>query len=311
MTATIALLGALFAAQAPDTDLEPAHAANPLYQAALKDGLKVGETRLTLPPPALRDGVPAADETAALHRIAGSERAAADLTRDSVSAPFKLSTRDQQVGDLGVIRAADLWFVVRAGLDDIKPETASGGEGEGKSVEAANMRFSARRLDEADLAGRGIKTGGGQKEREWYVHMTGRLLDRIHVEATDRVTATRSDGSWVVVSRTDPRFDRDKTAPNLWYPLVRKGSVEEPGKPETYPGGVSYVKVSRLATVPGAVLVESHFAFFEPKPWFDGSPILRSKIGIIAQDRIRALRRELAKSQETGGQRSSPGPKRG
>ena len=67
------------------------------------------------------------------------------------------------------------------------------------------------------------------------------------------------------------------------------------------------MKVSRLATVPGALLVEAHFAFSEPQAWFDGAPILRSKIGVVAQDQIRGLRRELAKSRKAAGARSSSG----
>jgi hypothetical protein len=138
--------------------------------------------------------------------------------------------------------------------------------------------------------------------------MTGRLLDRIHVEATDRITASKSDASWVFASRTEPKFADDKTFPNRWHPIALKSGREEAGKSEPYPGGVSYVKISRLETVPGALLVEAHFAFFEPRAWFDGAPILRSKFGVVAQDRIRALRRELLKSQKASGPRSTSGP---
>jgi hypothetical protein len=50
------------------------------------------------------------------------------------------------------------------------------------------------------------------------------------------------------------------------------------------------------------LLVEAHFAFAEPRAWFDGAPILRSKLSLIAQDQIRRLRRELAekRKEETG-----------
>jgi hypothetical protein len=163
------------------------------------------------------------------------------------------------------------------------------------------MRFSGRRLGADDLAGHNLPPQGQHAEmREWFVHLTGRLLDRLHVEATDRITATRSDDSWVIASLTDPRFDQDRSNPNRWWPLVKKEGTEEAGPAAPFAGGASIVKISRLSTVPGALLIEARFAFFEPKAWFDGAPILRSKIGVVAQDRIRGLRRELAKSQ--GGQ---------
>src|SRR5260370_3767249 len=131
----------------------------------------------------------------------------------------------------------------------------------------------------------------------WYLHLAGRLPDRIEVEGTDRIVETKSADSWVIASRTEPSFDDDPEFPNRWHPIVRKGANEERGAAERYPGGGSYAKISRLTSVPGALLVEAHFAFFEPRAWFDGAPILRSKFGVVAQDRIRALRRELKKSQ--------------
>src|SRR6185437_11102202 len=117
--------------------------------------------------------------------------------------------------------------------------------------------------------------------------------------------ATRATGSWVVASATDPRFDKGNDFPNRWHAIKRQGGRDEAGPDETYPGGASYLKVSRLATVPGALLVESRFAFFEPRAWFDGAPVLRSKIAVVAQDRIRGLRRDLAKSRKAEGGRKS------
>jgi hypothetical protein len=48
---------------------------------------------------------------------------------------------------------------------------------------------------------------------------------------------------------------------------------------------------------------------FEPKGWFDNRPILKPKIGVVAQDRVRGLRRELAqaKSRNRPGGRNAPG----
>jgi hypothetical protein len=298
MTAAIALF--VMAVQGPSGPGPGAdHPSNPVYQDLSANGFAVGPAKVTFPPPRLRGREPAGAERAALAEVAGSERAVSDFTRDSVTAPFVLKVRDEPADDLGVIRMTSLWFVIRATLDDIDPAGLFVDAGKGKAVEAGNMRFSEARLGARELGPLGIKPA----EREWFVHLSGRLLDRLRVYSTDRVTATRSETSWLVASKTDRRFDDSGAYPNRWNALSKDGPREEPGPPHPYPGGAGYVAMTRLGTVPGALLVEAHAAFFEPKGWFDGRPILRSKIGVVAQDRIRSLRRELARSKARGGGR--------
>ncbi len=252
-------------------------------------GFSVETTTVNFPPPRFHDGMTAEAERDALRLTAGSERAVDDLTRDSVVAPLILKMRDEPVGDRGVIRVADLWFVVRASIDAIDPGKVAGATQEPQTTEAANMKFTVRRVP---------AQAAKQAERPdvWFVHVSGRMLDRVGMEATNRIEAEKSASSWTIASRTDPAFDGDPTNGNRWTLLKAAG-----GGP--YPGGASLVTIQRLATVPGALMVEAHLVFFEPKAWFDGAPILRSKIGVVSQDRIRALRRELARSQKTEGLR--------
>jgi hypothetical protein len=304
MTAVALIIGMTLLA-APPT--EPGHASNPLYHTLRDEGWTVGKTHVAFPAPAFSDGMSADEEQTALRAIAGSDREVAELTRDSVTAPFVLRTHDLET-EGGVIRQADLWFVVRARLDDIAPEKAAGGVGDGPPVEAGNMRFRGHRLSADEVEKRGLTPTKEAPTREWYVHMAGRLLDRLQVEATDRITASRTDGSWVFAARTDPKFDQDEAFPNRWRPIARQGGEEKEGTLAVYAGGASYVKIVRLATVPGALLIEAHFAFDEPKAWFDGAPILRSKIALVAQDRVRGLRRELAKSRKGQAGRSTGEP---
>lgn len=284
----------------------PAHPENPVYRDLLDHGWTADGVRVRFPAPTLADGATPADEAAALRTLAPTASELAELTRVSVSAPLVLRTRDVKTPG-GVVRQGDLWFVLRASLDAIEPDKAAEGVGEGKPVEAGNMRFSGRRLDASTLEQLRIgPTAARPSGGEWYVHLTSRLLDRLHVEATDRIVATRSESSWTFASITDPRFDQVDDAPNRWWPIERQGGAEKPGAATVYAGGASYVKLSRLATVEGALLVEAHFAFHEPHAWFDGAPILRSKIGLIVQDRVRSVRRELARpSQEADAPRSS------
>jgi hypothetical protein len=56
---------------------------------------------------------------------------------------------------------------------------------------------------------------------------------------------------------------------------------------------MSYAKICRTDLKPGALLVEMHFAYVEPDGWFQGETALRSKLLKIAQNQVRALRKEL------------------
>jgi hypothetical protein len=277
--------------------LEPAHAANGVYAALQRDGLTVAGSHVAFPPPLLPDGAGPDAERAALRTLAGSETAVQEFLRASVTAPVILKVRDQKGTDGTMIRLADVWFAVHASLDEIDPSRLGGRRADGETVEAGNMKFSSHLLDAEELKPRGIERTDPQ--REWFSHTTADLLDRIHAEATDHALATRSDGSWVFASQTDHRFDGDSRFPNLWTALDRKrspkGTATPQPQPSPYAGGASTTRISRLATAPGMLLVEGHLVFSEPHAWFDGAPILRSKISLVAQDQVRRLRRELNK----------------
>jgi hypothetical protein len=269
------------------TDLPPEHAENPVLARVLAEGLGSGGASATLPAPTFRDGQDAEGQRAALRELAGSERAAAEVLRDSVTAPVLVRLRDAK-GEEATIRSGDVYFVLHADLDAIDPREVGPGEASGP-VEAGNMRFEARVLSADELEAAGVEPPG---EGEWIVHATGSLLDRISVETTSRSSASRSGRSLVVASRSDDRFDAGSRWPNRWSTFDRRNGASGPARP--YAGGVGYAKLTALEGMPGALVVEVHFAFVEPKDWFDGAPALRSKVQLVATDAVRRLRRELA-----------------
>jgi len=55
------------------------------------------------------------------------------------------------------------------------------------------------------------------------------------------------------------------------------------------------MKVTKLAEPAGALFVEQHLIFAEPVDWFDGANLLRSKLPLVVQDRVRSIRRQWAK----------------
>jgi len=277
----------------PGNDMEPVHAGNPVYVDAIRSGFHADGATIRFLGPILKDGLDANQQHAALLKLSRSERNLADLLRDSVTAPFLLKVRDQKMTD-ATVRIVDLWFVVRGELASLDPvEVAS--QASGKAVEAGNMRFASRLLTDDELKPRGRSSHRGRDLdlSRWFVHLEGRLLDRIAVEATNEAVATRTEESMVIAGRTDPVFDSDPTLANRWRTLGQDGQA---GSGQPFRGGLSYAKISRLKQPPGSLLVEFHGAFSEPEAWFQGNPILRSKFAPIAQDQIRRLRRELLKN---------------
>jgi hypothetical protein len=276
----------------PGSDTEPVHERNPIFAEALRSGFHADGATITFPAPILKDGLDAGQQHAALLKPSGSERALADLLRNSVTAPFILKLRDQKTTD-STVRMIDLWFAVRGDLNTLDPIEVAGQSG-GKTVEAGNMRFESRVLADDELKPHGRSSRRGRDFARWFVHIKGRLLDRIAVEATDEVVATRTDESMVIAGHTDPAFDSDSTLANRWWTLSQDG---QRGSGQSFHGGLSYVKISRLKEPAGSLIVEFHAAFTEPEAWFQGAPILRSKFAPIAQDQIRKLRRELLKNR--------------
>ena len=53
--------------------------------------------------------------------------------------------------------------------------------------------------------------------------------------------------------------------------------------------------MTELIEPQGALFVEYHLVFDEPKAWFGGANLLRSKLPLMVQDNIRKFRRELTK----------------
>lgn len=251
-----------------------------------RPGWSLGGIAVGLPPVAFDEAPDATAQAKALEAVAGSKARARALLRDSITAPFILKLDDLKARDGAIIRRMDLWFVIHANLDELDPEAIVPGEHE--AIEAGNMRFEGREVKTEELRERGIEPPSPEGPREGYVHTMANLLDRLHVEATSHIMATRSPDRWIIALRTDPAFQGPGPAANFWKPL--KGDV---GTMHDYEGGGGYIIVRRYQPLPGALLVEAHLAFLEPQGWFDGNPILRSKLALIAQDQIRSLRREL------------------
>ncbi len=272
---------------------EAGHDANPVFRSVVEEGLSAGGATVKLPAPTFRDGQSADEQSAALREVAGSSRGAEEMVQDSISAPHRLRLRDVKA-EGATLRSGDLFFVLHGvDLDSIKPNEAFRQARVGE-VSAGNMRFGVRVLSPDDLKDAPPAPSTGDA---WLIHSTGRLLDRIAVESTDRVVASTSADSLVFAARTDSKFGTNGPFPSRWSTIEPKATGDAFGAPQPFAGGMGYMKVTRLKGLDHAAVAEVHFAFAEPTAWFGGDPILRSKFGLIAQDQVRRLRRELQKKK--------------
>jgi hypothetical protein len=283
---------ALGQSPAPGPELD----ANPLYRTVLTEGLVVGGVTVKLPPPCLREGMTEAERRAALKAVV--DLPLDEFLRDSVNAPFKLKIRDVPYPG-GVVHVVDIWFAIHADLDEINLADLSGKKDQSGSGEAGNMKFSVRTLTDDELKARSKVVSGGLDR---YVLNKGVLLDRVKLSSVNHILGSKAGGALVVASMTDPAFQKDDELANYWVPIPEQGEAKkDPGTPRIYEGSAGYSRIGRYSEKPSVLLVEAHLAFAEPKAWFNGSSILRSKIGLVAQDQIRSLRREvLARRKKEG-----------
>lgn len=259
-------------------------AKNPLYDSLLDPGLTVGPgLTAKLPPPTMPDGLEGAKQKAVIAALVGDDHAYDDFTRKSVVAPQVLRVRDVAPSDPEApARGVDVWFV--AYDDRFLRWLVAAGKGDGLG----------KRLTKEDLARRGIEPD--DKGRESFRHIELDVLGRVQLRATARVVWTTTRESVLIASAVDPRFRGDPEFPNQWQSIVKERGQTRLGPATPWGGAGFYVKITRLAEPAGALFVEQHVVFAEPAGWFDGANLLRPKLPLVIQSKVRAVRREWTKS---------------
>src|SRR5205823_3593968 len=145
-------------------------------------------------------------------------------------------------------------------------------------------------------AKRGIKAKAEANLEETYAYVVGSILDRVQVSSTNHAMVSRTKDSIVLAGRLDPRFNKDADFPNQWRPMTLKDDGKEAlGPAQPYEGAAMYIKLTRLHEPPGAVFVEFHQVFLEPKKWFDAPNMLKSKLPLVIQSEVRGFRKDFAK----------------
>jgi hypothetical protein len=265
--------------------------ANPLYAKLLDRGVEVspGES-VPLPKPTVADRVDGATLRAKIEAIPDRHMSVDELLRKSIVSPLvfglrQVETKDKQLTVTGV----DVWFVAYGDLQTLSKEDFLD-----DLVRREQKDAKIRALKPAELADRKISPVDPASQDERYVHSAFPVLDKVQVTATSRVLMTHTEDSLVVAMALDPRFAGDKDFPNTWRTMKTAGGKTELGPQQPYTGAAAYLKVTRLSDPAGGLFIEYHLVFVEPKEWFGGTSQLRSKLPVLIQSEVRALRRQLS-----------------
>jgi hypothetical protein len=163
-------------------------------------------------------------------------------------------------------------------------------------------------LTAKEIAARGLTRVANGNREERYFYTTFMLFDLVEVSATRYTLVTKTPSSVVLAARVDRRFAADAAYPNQWRLVDRDATAKLIyGKPISYSGAGFYVKCTRLTEPADGIFIEYHSAFHEPKGWFDGQNVLRSKLPTIAHHEVQQFRGKLAKASLE----EKPGPATG
>jgi hypothetical protein len=268
---------------------------NEILKAVQTAGVKSSDGVVAkLPEFTLTDGLDAAEQRAGMEKIADRNHPVDALLRKAVTAPFVLKISDAQPD--ATMRRIDLWFVVHGDLDKISDEKFLKQYAKEDKEGPVQMGFF---LEPEELKTREIELKQRPGVDERYAHTQVSLFDRVYVLSTGHGMKSQTDESVVTASMLDDRFANDKEYPNQWSPLERTETGKlEVGDPHPYSGSGSYLKATKLKEPAGAIFLEYHIVFDEPKEWFNGANLLRSKLPILVQDEVRKFRRRVAEGKK-------------
>ena len=132
-----------------------------------------------------------------------------------------------------------------------------------------------------------------------YLYTTFWLFERVQVSATRFSTLTRGKDFVLAAGKIDPRFDKDSEYPNQWRPLLRDVQAEiKPGPAHPFAHAGGYAKITRLKEPANAVFVEFHLVYEEPYGWFEGVNLVKQKIPMMVQEKVRTFRRKWTAASE-------------
>jgi hypothetical protein len=244
----------------------------------------------------MRDGLSAEQQRDVLDRLEGRQAEVAELLRRSPVTPFVLHFQDVPTGvEQSPGRLLHLAFVAYGRFEDLTQRDFLDAMLNSGRKDAHIMPLPA-----AEVQARRLQASAGEADRTGWAHVRLTLMDRVELRGTCRTVWSRSEESLLVAAQLEPACLGDAEYPSAWQLLQRDtdGSLRGVGSAEPYLALGYYLKITRLSLAPDALFVEWHLGYLEPVAWFEGANLLRSKLPLALQTKVRAFRRDLLRAFE-------------
>jgi hypothetical protein len=279
----------------------------PAFTELLEKGIKMSDgSMVKLPPPIMADGLDAAEQRAALEKVADARSPVDKLVAKGYYAPVVVKVRNvnRPQGEEPSVRAIDTWFVAHGDWDTLNSkdflETVMKTKDEGKNqIVSKSGIFSDEEMAKRQLTAT-VKEGFGER----FLYMTFSLFDRVEISTTRFGVFQSGKESVLAAAYVDPRFDNDPEYPNQWRALLRNEQAEITlGPPHPFAHAGSYSKITRLKEPAEAVFIECHVVYEEPYGWFDGINLVNQKVRPMINEKVRTFRRKLIAASEEKGEK--------
>ncbi len=263
---------------------------NPVYRALIETGVDVTpQTQVKLPEPDLPDGLSAAEQKERITKLIGRRYNWQVFTRETTVAPFLSELTRKKTNDPNVeYQEAHIYFVA---YGDLKAIAEAGG-----LSESDDNNTQSTPLTPQDLAANKITLENPKHES--YAYISNDVIDKIRLSGVLRSDWSETADSIVAATEMDSRFDKNEKFPNQWQPLLTIRAPKKLGKAAPYHGAGGYSKITKLEEPKGALFIEAHLVFAEPKAWFGGNNLLGSKLPLAFQDKVRSTRREILRATQ-------------
>lgn len=236
-----------------------------------------------LPAPVMADGLAAAQQQEVIEKLPGRQTPVEELTRLSTVAPYVLKIRDIESGDPEAPgRGLSLFFVAQGSFEELS-----------RSDFLDRLLNSGRK----DAEIRPLPRGDASDAAAASAHVAVPLMERVLLSGTVKTRWTRTAESITVFGQLDSGASVPPEQAGQWRKLRRgdDGKVGPAGPPQPYEAAAYVLKITRLQEPAGALFVEWHLLYSEPTAWFDGANLLRSKLPLVLQTKVRGFRRELVR----------------
>ena len=224
------------------------------------------------------------DQLTALSGGAGWKR----FSRDSTVAPVAIDVKYLNGADGSRVgHSLHAAFVVHASLETLKDKDLMQQLFANESSSGKTESKSEGQVSDKVLIERGIT----KTENTSFANAEIALLKKVTVRGVLQVQKSESENGIDFAFRLDKRFnDADQTS-NAWSRIGKDKATLPDWTP--YSGAAGYLVVRRLPELESACLIECRVLLHEPKEWFNGSNLLRSKLPLMIQETARSFRRQF------------------